>query len=108
MFFDTKKTQKAYIRLFQNTAGTRFNSLQRWVQDKYFKSKYESKIFIGADYWAIEMQIPWSDIDVKNAPVSGDEWGFNIGRHRPQSEKSQTRWAGGLYNPQRYGILKFK
>ena len=107
-FFDTKKSQKDYTRLFQNSTGTRFNSLQRWVEDKYFRSKYRSKIIIAKEYWAIEFEIPWSDIDLKTAPKSGDEWAFNVGRHRQQSMVKQSKWAGGLYNPKEYGIIKFK
>lgn len=107
-FFDTEKSQSDYTRLFQNAAGTRFNSLQRWVENKYFASKYRSEIYIGDDNWSLEMEIPWSDIDLKNAPVSGDEWGFNIGRNRPQGMVKQFSWAGGVYNPQKYGILIFE
>ncbi len=107
-FFDTDRSQKDYIRLFQNAAGTRFNSLQRWVENKYFQSKYKSAIKINNDSWVIEMEIPWSDIDLKTPPVSRDKWGFNIGRHRPHGMNKEMRWAGGLYNPQKYGVLVFE
>ena len=106
-FFDTQQSQKDYIRLFQNAAGTRFNSLQRWVENKYFKSKYKSKINIGSDYWSIEMEIPWSDIDLEKGPQPGDHWGFNVGRDRPNGMIKQFVWAGGLYNPSKYGVLIF-
>jgi hypothetical protein len=108
LFFDTEKSQKDYIRLFQNSAGTRFNSLQRWVEDKYFVSKYKSQISFTEDYWTIEFEIPWSDIDLDDGPNSGDEWAFNVGRHRQQSMVKQSKWAGGLYNPKEYGIMKFE
>lgn len=107
LFFDTEMSQKDYTRLFQNASGTRFNSLQRWVENKYFKSKYKSAVFIGENYWTIEMEIPWSDIALNVGPKSGDEWGFNIGRNRQQSMEKETKWAGALYNPKYYGILKF-
>jgi len=107
-FFDTEKSQSDYIRLFQNAAGTRFNSLQRWVENKYFKSKYVSDIFIGENFWSIEMQIPWRDIGVTESPQQGSEWSFNIGRHRPKAKVKELTWAGGLYNPQKYGILRFE
>ena len=107
LFFDPGQTQSSYLRLFQNAEGTRFNSLPRNVPDKYFRSDYESEIQIGEDYWTIEMKIPWSDIDLEQGPEKGDVWGFNIGRHRQQSHHKEQRWAGGLYNPARYGLLKF-
>lgn len=107
-FFDTENNQKDYIRLFQNAGGTRFNSLQRWVENKYFESKYESKIEISNDYWAIEMKIPWSDIALDKPPNKGDTWGFNIGRHRQQQMNKESRWSGGsLYDPKRYGKIIF-
>lgn len=108
MFFDPAQTQSDYYRLFQNAAGTRFNSLPRWHPDKYFESDYESAIFIGEDYWSIEMIIPWSDIALDEGPESGDEWGFNAGRHRSQSYEKETRWSGHLYDPKRYGVLIFE
>jgi predicted phosphodiesterase len=108
LFFDTEQTQKDYTRLFQNSAGIRFNSLQRWVADKYFQSKYTSKIVISGDAWFLEMQIPWSDIDLKEGPQSGEEWGINVGRNRQQSEQKEMIWSGNLYQPQRYGILRFE
>ncbi len=108
LFFDTKQTQKDYTRLFQNSAGVRFNSLQRYVPNKYFESKYKSQIIIDDDAWYLEMQIPWSDIDLDNGPKTGDEWGINIGRHRQQNEPKEMVWSGNLYQPQRYGILRFE
>jgi len=108
LFFDPGKTQSNYVRLFQNAAGTRFNSLPRNVPDRYFKSRYVSGIEIGDDYWSIEMKIPWSDIAVADPPKKGDEWGFNIGRHRQKSSVKESQWSGGLYSPSRYGLLKFE
>jgi hypothetical protein len=107
-FFDTKNSQKDYIRLFQNFSGIRFNSLERWVENKYFESKYISEIFIGENFWSIEMQIPWSDIKINESPNSGDIWSINVGRHRQQSKIKVSRWSGRLYDPQKYGILRFE
>jgi hypothetical protein len=112
LFFDPKMSESDYWRLFQNSFGTRFSSKPRDVENKYFDSAYESAIETGDDYWTLEMAIPWRDIDVKAAPKAGDRWGFNIGRHRQQSEPAQIQWSSmhgeGLYNPTRYGILQFQ
>jgi hypothetical protein len=108
LFFDPEQSQGNYVRLFQNVAGTRFNSLPRNVENRYFQSDYKSAIEKDDDYWTLEMKIPWSDIDVKTPPRAGDKWSLNIGRHRPQSEPSEMFWAGGLYNPSHYGILVFE
>jgi hypothetical protein len=108
LFFDTEQSQKDYIRLFQNVAGTRFNSLPRDVPDKYFESAYESAVYTGQDYWSIEMAIPWEDLRLESAPVPGEEWGFNIGRHRTQGEPGEFFWSGSLYDVKRYGVLRFE
>jgi predicted phosphodiesterase len=107
LFFDPGKTQRDYVRLFQNAAGTRFNSLPRRVDNRYFDSAYESRLRVGDDHWSIEMRIPWSDIAVDQPPRPGDTWALNIGRHRPRSALPETRWSGPLYEPDRYGILRF-
>jgi len=108
LFFDTGRSQKDYTRLFQNSAGTRFNSLQRWVPDKYFESRYTSELVVKDDAWYLEMQIPWSDIALDYGPDAGDEWGFNVGRHRQQSRDKEMIWSGPLYQPRKYGIMKFE
>jgi len=108
LFFDTRNNQKDYTRLFQTSHGVRFNSLERWVEDKYFQSEYKSEIQIAKDYWSIEMRIPWKDIGISTAPVPGDQWGFNVSRNRPQSEIKESHWAGNPYNPKAYGVLDFK
>ncbi|MBN2281837.1 MAG: metallophosphoesterase [Candidatus Marinimicrobia bacterium] len=108
LFFDTRNNQQDYTRLFQTAHGLRFNSLERWVEDKYFESEYLSAIKIGKDRWSIEMQIPWKDIGIDNGPKSGDQWGFNISRNRPQNEVKESHWAGNPYNPTGYGILDFE
>lgn len=108
LFFDPENKQLHYSRLFQNVAGTRFNSYPRHIDDKYFESKYESAIHVGEDHWAIEMRIPWEDCWAKEAPQSGTRWGFNVGRHRQQSDPARWSWAGGLYDVKRYGILEFQ
>ena len=108
LFFDPGQTQKDYIRLFQNAAGTRFNSLPRTVPNKYYQSDYRSEIEIGEDSWALEMAIPWSDLALEEGPEPGDVWGLNIGRHRQQNEIPQMLWAGNLYDAKRYGNLKFQ
>ncbi len=114
LFFDVTKTESTYSRLFQNMAGTRFNSRPRNEPEegRYFTSTYESGIEIGEDYWSIEMQIPWDEMRAPGTPEPGDTWHINIGRHRQQSETAQSQWSAiggaGLYDPTKYGVLRFE
>ncbi len=108
-FFDPGDTQSQYSRLFQNMAGTRFNSMPRHIDDKYFDSAYTSEIQINEDNWVLEMQIPWSDIYNAKPPKSGEVWGLNIGRHRSQNDVKQSQWSGtGIYDVTRYGAMIFE
>jgi len=108
LFFDTEQSQRDYTRLFQNAAGTRFNSLPRHIENKYFESEYESAIHVGENYWALEMHIPWKEMSAEGAARSGDRWGINVGRHRPRSAEPTQQWAGPLYQPSMYGVLVFE
>lgn len=108
LFFDPQNTGVHYTRLFQNVAGTRFNSLPRHIDDKYFTSIYKSAIHVGEDHWALEMQIPWEEMTAEKAPQPGDFWAINFGRHRQQSEPARSEWTPGFYNPSKYGVLKFE
>ncbi len=108
LFFDPGTTRRKFFRLFQNAAGTRFNARPLGTPDRYFRSDYESSLRIGDDFWALEMRIPWSDLSLTEPPAQGSEWGLNLGRHRPRSREREMQWAGPLYDPTRYGILRFE
>lgn len=108
LYFDAQNTGRDYSRLFQNSVGTRFNSMPRHVENKYFESTYESGLFMATDHWALEMKIPYKEAGADKAPKAGDSWSINLGRNRQQSHPAQSSWAGGLYDPQKYGILRFE
>ncbi|MBX3727673.1 MAG: metallophosphoesterase [Candidatus Sumerlaeia bacterium] len=108
LFFDPTMTARDHTRLFQNAAGTRFNAKPVGRPDRYFQSAYDSAIVVGPDHWTMEMRIPWSDIADASAPTPGTTWGFNVWRHRPQSEPARFHWAAESYNQSRYGVLEFE
>lgn len=108
LFFDPQRTENLYWRLFQNSVGTRFNSKPRNVDNKYYKSTYESKISINDDHWVLEMKIPYEEAGAEKGPESGTKWGFNMSRHRQQSEPTRVEWTPGTYNASTYGYLEFE
>jgi predicted phosphodiesterase len=108
LFFDPNGSGR-YHRLFQNCVGTRFNSLPRDVENKYYESEYASAITVVDDHWTLEMHIPWHEMGADAAPETGDIWNIQIGRHRQQSENPRMIWSGGsLYDPSRYGVLEYR
>lgn len=106
--FDPLEEGRDHTRLFQNAGGTRFNAKPIGMPDRYFQSAYESAIHVGDDHWAIEFQIPWSDIVDAGQPEPGTRWAINVMRHRPQSDPTRYYWAVDGYAFGRYGALLFQ
>ncbi|MDK2971286.1 MAG: hypothetical protein PWP23_1041 [Candidatus Sumerlaeota bacterium] len=110
LFIDATQSQSKFIRLFQNAAGTRFNSWPLYTPNNLFESTYESAVKVGEDYWSIEMHIPWNEAGATQPARSGDQWNVNIWRHRQQSHPARQEWSTmGIfpYEPARFGLLVF-
>jgi len=64
---------------------------------------------VGDKFWSAEFKIPYKEIKTK-PPKPGDVWGFNVRRHRQQTEPAQRDWSkmrNFPYQPQYFGLLKF-
>jgi len=69
----------------------------------------ESAVSIGADYWAIELAIPFADLGMTSAP-DGQTWGWNFNRHIVSGVDYWVAWAttgAGFHTPERFGQLTF-
>ena len=105
LFFDTNRDLKTFYRLMVNPKGTILCSGPKGL----FTFKFEVKTYVGNNFWSAEFKIPLSEI---NAKINkGDEWGFNIRRHRQQAEPAQSDWSKMQehppYQPEYFGLLKF-
>ncbi|MBN2572424.1 MAG: metallophosphoesterase [Ignavibacteriales bacterium] len=107
LFFDTDFSKVSFYRLMVNSLGTILCSGPAGL----FPFDFEVATFIGEDYWSAEFKIPLDGMNVKSIKV-GDTWGFNVRRHRQQAEPNQSDWSKMQthppYEPQYFGILKFK
>lgn len=58
-------------------------------------------------HWIVEMAIPWSSLG--GTPVSGDDWGFLVGRIEKSSKESSAFQivTGGFHHAASLGKLKF-
>jgi len=111
LFLDPGMTQDDFYRLFQNYAGVRFSSKPLYTPGNLFEAAYDSAVEVGEDFWSLEMRIPWSDLDVEEAPEPGDRWGLNIWRNRQQSIDRRHQWslmANFPYEPNKFGVLEFE
>jgi hypothetical protein len=69
----------------------------------------ESAVEIGADYWAIEVAIPFADLGQTSSP-DGQTWGWNFNRHIVSGVDYWVAWAttgAGFHTPERFGTLTF-
>jgi len=105
LFFDTNRDLKTFYRLMVNPKGTVLCS----GPEGLFSFKFEVKTYVGDKFWSAEFKIPYKEIKTK-PPKPGDVWGFNVRRHRQQTEPAQRDWSkmrNFPYQPQYFGLLKF-
>ncbi len=107
LFFDTNRDQTTFYRLMVNPKGTILCSSPKGL----FSFKFDVKTHIGKNNWSAEFKIPFSQLNIKE-PSKGDIWGFNVIRHRLQSNIQQYFWSMMQYylpyQPEYFGLLKFE
>ncbi len=106
LFFDTNRDLSTFYRLMANPKGTILCS----GPDGLFSFKFDVKTYVGDNFWSAEFKIPFSEL--KTAPPrTGDEWGFNVRRHRQQATPAQRDWSkmrNFPYQPHYFGLLTFE
>jgi hypothetical protein len=68
-----------------------------------------SAVEIGADYWAIELEISFADMGLSSSP-DGQTWGWNFNRHIMAGVDLWVGWATtgpSFHTPDRFGQLTF-
>ncbi|MBN1637983.1 MAG: metallophosphoesterase [Ignavibacteriales bacterium] len=107
LYFDPESDKVAFYRLMVNPFGTILCSGPAGL----FPFDFDVATFTGEDYWSAEFKIPLDGMNVKSIQV-GDTWGFNVRRHRQQSEPNQSDWSKMQthppYEPEYFGKLIFK
>lgn len=112
LFIDPGATRERFHRLFVNCAGTRFTSRPApGGGHDLSDGVHTSAVFVGADYWAVELAIPWAEFG-QGAPRSGEMWGLNAWRHRNQAAgQRRDQWSqmnDFPYEPERFGLMVFE
>jgi predicted phosphodiesterase len=83
-----------------------FGSLGYFGGDKSWNGDYRAKTSKGDRYWNIEAQIPLAQI--KALGVSGQSWGVNFLRKQNRLDDSAVWQTPVDYDPQTFGVLKFR
>jgi hypothetical protein len=69
----------------------------------------DSETQIYNDNWVLEVQIPFEDLGIEEAPI-GETWGWNFNRHIMTGAGVWTGWAttgDSFHTPERFGDLTF-
>ena len=114
MGFDFAETdnRQSYYQIVINTAGIVMDrhSTKRW----HWNSNATVAAKIKERFWAVEMAIPLSSLDV-TGDLSAKNWGINFCRSQWGSSKVSSTWAllnpGQAYyflQPAAFGKIEFK
>ncbi|MCM8771946.1 MAG: carbohydrate-binding family 9-like protein [Candidatus Omnitrophica bacterium] len=79
-----------------------------YKRDNTYNSNAKISARIEKTFWAIEMSLPFSDLNKK--PLSGETWNFNFAREDKVSgvNSSFSRLAGSFYQPNFFSKIIFK
>ena len=97
-----------YFHIMINAANTTQDSESGGAGGDW-EPNLESAVEIGADYWAMEVAIPFADLGISGAP-DGETWGWNFNRHIMSGVDLWVAWAttgAGFHTPERFGTLTF-
>jgi len=108
ILFDVGRQRRphGFVELAANLLGTKHDAFE---DDHSWNGAWRVAAQRGADGWAMEMAIPFSDL--RGRPESGDLWGFNAGRYRHLEGVEQVFvWsppAGSFWDSETFGYLIF-
>ena len=98
-----------YYHVMINAANTTQDSEDGGGIGGDWEPALESAVEIGADYWAIEVAIPFADMGQAGSP-DGQTWGWNFNRHIVSDVDLWVGWATtgpSFHTPDRFGTLTF-
>lgn len=99
---------KPYFHIMINAANTTQDADSGGIETDW-EPALESATMVGADYWALEVAIPFADLGMATAP-DGQTWGWNFNRHIMAGVDIWVAWAttgAGFHTPDRFGHLTF-
>jgi len=83
-----------------NCKGIEYDSKDGHVK---WSGKWESETRINDEYWAAEMVIPLSVLELSSKPEKGEKWKINFFRSTTEPEKSE--WSTTLGSPLKFDRL---
>jgi len=99
---------KPYFHIMINAANVTQDSESGGAEGDW-EPNLTSAVEMGADYWAMEVAIPFADLGVGGSP-DGETWGWNFNRHIMSGVDLWVAWAttgAGFHTPERFGTLTF-
>ncbi|MFH1904612.1 MAG: beta-galactosidase [bacterium] len=115
LFLDTKHDHKQYSHIIVDAAANYYTGMNKDSTEGRIDIKIKTKAKISKEdhYWAIELAIPFKELNEK-VPDDGQRWGFNAGRESYATaeglpEQVVSSWASiPLFErPQSFGHIIF-
>jgi len=110
VFFAPRARTRQRFQIVVNAAGSRYDSLNRdpsWNPGR----SLQTAAHVGRDSWSAELVIPFSTVNLKQAPSPGSKWKFKVCRTDDLSRpRLETSWTLSLYQSpvSEYGDLWFE
>ena len=98
-----------YFHVMINSENTTQDSEDGGGIGPAWEPDMQSATHVYDDYWALEIKIPFKDLDIEGPPV-GETWGWNFNRHIMAGVDIWTGWATtgpSFHTPERFGDLIF-
>lgn len=98
-----------YYHIMINAANVTQDDESGGIGAAWEPGSLNSAVDIGADYWALELEISFADLGISGSP-EGQTWGWNFNRHIVSGVDIWVAWAttgAGFHTPERFGNLTF-
>ncbi len=98
-----------YYHIMINAANVTQDDESGGAGGAWEPASLNSAVEIGADYWAIELEIGFDDLGISGSP-DAQTWGWNFNRHIMSGVDIWVGWAttgASFHTPERFGQLIF-
>ena len=109
IFSAPRERARHRFQIVVNAAGSRYDSLNRdpsWSPGR----SLQTAAHVGRDSWSTELVIPFSTVNLRQAPSPGSKWKLKVCRTDDLSQpRLETSWTLSLYQSpvSEYGDLWF-
>jgi len=111
LFLDVVGERTDYYQFIVNPNGAIYDSHGKEIS--WTAEGAKSAIYLGKDFWSMEVFIPYKAFNRVTLPATGIQWFGNFTRHRVtdrsdrEMQRLNTTFAGPSNNPNAFGPIRF-